>query len=101
MYETPGPGETGETGETGDGSGPDEPRRGWVPDDTTPHTYAVPSGGAPAPEAPLPPVYGHPMPSLSRRKRPHGDAGRDGPWRRLRRALGRVLPAFDVPDDHR
>ena len=89
--------------------GPDEafdatpsepPRRSWVPDDTTPHTYAVPSGGAPAPEPALPPVYGHPMPSFSRRRKGGRDAGRTGPWRRLRRALGRVFPAFDVSDDH-
>jgi hypothetical protein len=95
MNETPG------TGETGDGSAPEEPRRGWVPDDTTPHTYAVPSGGVPAPEAPLPPVYGHPMPSLSRRKSRHRDGDGESLWRRLRRTLGRVFPAFDVSDDHR
>ena len=86
MHETPG---ASDSGETLDSSGPAEPRRGWVPDDTTPHTYAVPSGGAPSPEAPLPPAYGHPVPSLSRRKRSDDGAERGGLSQRLRRALGR------------
>ena len=92
MHEPPGPDGTGDASEVP--GVPGGPPRGWLPDDTTPHTYDVPSSGAPAPEAPLPPVYGHPMPSLSRRRRGDGDADRDGHrpslWLRLRRALGRV-----------
>ena len=84
-----------------DGTDRPEAPHGWVPDDTTPHTYAVPSSGAPAPETPLPPVYGHPMPSLSRRRKTGRQAARGGLRQRLRRALGRVFPAFDVSDDDR
>ncbi|MGO4596732.1 hypothetical protein [Terrabacter sp. 2RAF25] len=79
--------------------GPAEPHP-WVPDDQTPHTYAVPAPGAHAPEPASPPAYGYPLPSLTRRRRADSDAAPGGLRVWLRRTFGRGSAAFDAADDH-